>query len=166
MKYEVGNRNRRASPRHLEGGLCPRGTLTGVQETLPTVGLGTGVTCPYKKRPETRTNLPISGCRGQDGPCQQEMPARFVSCTYFLLELTRVDDIIPGHCPAVIKACTRRDTGGAIEAADGEGAPHAGCEQCWRAMGDQASVEQVWSLMGERTQSNIKGQNEPQAQEL
>lgn len=84
--------------------LCPRGIVIRGQETLLAVGLGMWATCPYTKSPETRANLSVSGRGELDKLHWHETPTWFVSCVYFWLELAQADDVIPGCCPAIIKA--------------------------------------------------------------
>lgn len=120
-------------------GLCPRGSVTGGQGTpsSPSVaGFGMGTAHPYRKSPEARANLQISGRGEADKLCCYEAPAWFMSHAYFQLEPAQVDGIIPGHHPAKIKAGTGKNTREAPQRVEGKSASHARCGHYRQPMRD------------------------------
>lgn len=86
-----------------------------------------------------------------------ETSTRFMSCTYFRLELAQAGDVIPGSCLAEIKAGTRRNAREALRGVEGKGASHTRHKQCQCATWNGEPDPQEGSSAGERTWDNTRG---------
>lgn len=95
----------------------------------PCGGTWDGVTQPQRKNPKIKGHLPVLGHGVQDEPHLEETPAWFISYAYLQVAPAQAGDIRKEHHAAGIKASTRGEQGGTLEAAEAAEISHTGCSQ-------------------------------------